>query len=68
MNHLFQLLPQFFRQTWRMMASLLYGVQATDTVTFSGVIGIVGMVATVASLLPAYRATRVDPMVALRND
>ena len=52
----------------RMMASLLYGVQATDTVTFSGVMGLVGMVAAAASLLPAYRATRVDPMVALRND
>jgi hypothetical protein len=36
MNHLFRLLPQFFRQTWRMMASLLYGVQATDTVKFTG--------------------------------
>lgn len=52
----------------RLMGSMLYGVQATDTVTFGGVIGVVGMVAAVASLLPAYRATRVDPMVALRNE
>jgi ABC-type antimicrobial peptide transport system permease subunit len=52
----------------RMMGSLLYGVQATDTVTFGGVMGVVGMVAAAASLLPAYRATHVDPMVALRND
>ncbi len=52
----------------RLMGSLLYGVQATDTVTFGAVIGIVGMVAAAASLLPAYRATRVDPMVTLRND
>jgi putative ABC transport system permease protein len=52
----------------RLMGSLLYGVQATDTVTFGGVMGVVAMVAAAASLLPAYRATRVDPMVALRND
>ncbi|MGH8637068.1 MAG: FtsX-like permease family protein [Burkholderiales bacterium] len=52
----------------RLMGSLLYGVQATDTATFGGVMGVVGMVAAAASLLPAYRATRVDPMVALRNE
>jgi putative ABC transport system permease protein len=52
----------------RLMGSLLYGVQATDTVTFGGVMGVVAMVAVGASLLPAYRATHVDPMVALRND
>jgi len=52
----------------RLMSSLLYGVQPTDTVTFGGVIGFVAMVAAAASLLPAYRATRVDPMVALRHE
>lgn len=52
----------------RLMGSLLYGVQATDTVTFGLVMGVVGVVAAAASLLPAYRATRVDPMVALRNE
>jgi putative ABC transport system permease protein len=52
----------------RLMGSLLYGVQATDTVTFGGVMGVVAIVAAAASLLPAYRATRVDPMVALRNE
>jgi len=50
----------------RLMGSLLYGVQATDTVTFGGVMGVVGVVTAAASLLPAYRATRVDPLVALR--
>lgn len=52
----------------RLMTSLLYGVEATDTITFAGVIGLIGLVAGLASLLPAYRATRVDPMVALRNE
>jgi putative ABC transport system permease protein len=52
----------------RLMGSLLYGVQATDTATFGGVMGTVGMIAAAASLLPAYRATRVDPSVALRNE
>jgi len=33
--------------------TLLYGVKATDTVTFGGVMGVVGMVAAAASLLPA---------------
>ena len=52
----------------RLMGSLLYGVQATDAVTFAGVMGVVGVVAAAASLLPGYRATRLDPMVALRNE
>jgi predicted permease len=52
----------------RLMSSLLFGVQATDTVTFAGVTGLVALVSAAASLLPALRATRVDPMVALRNE
>lgn len=52
----------------RLMGSLLYGVQATDIVTFAVVIGVVGMVAAAASVLPGYRATRLDPIVALRNE
>jgi ABC-type antimicrobial peptide transport system permease subunit len=52
----------------RLMGSLLYGVRANDLVTFAGVMGVVGMIAAAASLAPAYRATRVDPMVALRNE
>jgi ABC-type antimicrobial peptide transport system permease subunit len=52
----------------RLMSSLLFGVQATDTVTFAGVTGLVTLVSAAASLLPALRATRVDPMVALRNE
>ena len=52
----------------RLMSSLLFGVQATDTITFASVTGVVALVSAAASLLPALRATRVDPMVALRNE
>ena len=49
----------------RLIASLLY-VSPTDGVTFASVSGLLATVAIVASLLPARRATRVDPLVALR--
>lgn len=52
----------------RLMGSLLYGVQATDTLTFAAVTGVVALVAATASLLPALRATRVDPAVTLKNE
>jgi len=50
------------------LAGLLYGVAAVDPATFAGVALIVLAVAALASFLPALRATRVDPMVALRRD
>ena len=50
----------------RLMSSLLFGVQVTDSVTFATVTGVVALVSAAASLLPALRATRVDPMEALR--
>ncbi|MGB6484908.1 MAG: ABC transporter permease [Candidatus Acidiferrales bacterium] len=52
----------------RVLSGMLYGVSPTDAVTLSAVIFIVLVVAAVASLVPAIRAARVDPMVALRYE
>jgi predicted permease len=52
----------------RVMASLLFGVSATDLATFSAVPVILAAIALLASYLPARRATRVDPVVALREE
>jgi predicted permease len=52
----------------RVMASLLFGVSATDVVTFSAVPVILISTALAASYIPALRATRVDPVVALRDE
>lgn len=52
----------------RKIASMLFGVQATDTLTIALVIATITAVAVVASWLPAWRASRVDPNVVLRDD
>ena len=52
----------------RVMVSLLYGVTASDPVTIAGAAALLGAVAFVANLIPALRATKVDPLVALRQE
>ena len=52
----------------RVMVSMLYGVSALDPLTFVLVGVVLGVVAVLASYFPARRATRVDPVVALRAE
>ena len=52
----------------RVMSSLLFGISATDRLTFVMVSLLLGSIALVASYIPARRAAKVDPMVALRHE
>lgn len=51
-----------------LLAGFLFGVSSLDAATYAGVIAILAVVAWAASYIPARRATRVDPLTALRTD
>ncbi len=52
----------------RLIASQLFGVTATDPLTYGGVAMLLGVVALIACYLPARRAVKVDPLQALRHE
>jgi predicted permease len=52
----------------KLLEKMLFGVSASDPLTLAAVAGALGLVALLASLVPAYRASRLDPQTALRAD
>ena len=52
----------------RLIRSLLFGVEATDPITFAGISLLLAMIALVASYIPAQRAARIDPLISLRSE
>jgi ABC-type antimicrobial peptide transport system permease subunit len=52
----------------RLLAALLFGVSGTDLSTLSAAVAMLTAIAGLASVLPAWRASRVEPIVALRHE
>jgi putative ABC transport system permease protein len=52
----------------RLLSSMLFGVQANDPVVYLAVAVLLGIVALVASYVPAWRASKIDPLAAIRQE
>jgi putative ABC transport system permease protein len=52
----------------RLLSSLLFGVKTTDPIAFGAVVVTLATVAGIATYIPARRATRIDPVIALRYE
>jgi ABC-type antimicrobial peptide transport system permease subunit len=52
----------------RFLQSMLFDVKATDPFTYVAIAGLLTVVTLLACLVPAHRATRVDPLIALRHE
>ncbi len=52
----------------RVISTLLFNVTPTDPLTLASVAGVIAVVATAACVIPAWRATRVDPLIVLKAD
>jgi ABC-type antimicrobial peptide transport system permease subunit len=52
----------------RLLSGVLYGVSSSDPVALAGAVALLALIALFAAWLPAYRATQVDPAVALRYE
>jgi ABC-type antimicrobial peptide transport system permease subunit len=52
----------------RLMRSMLFGVEVTDPITFTGISLLLAIIALLACYIPAQRAARIDPMISLRCD
>jgi ABC-type antimicrobial peptide transport system permease subunit len=51
----------------RLLSSQLYGISAFDPLTYVAVVGVMTLVVVLACWVPTRRATRIDPLIALRN-
>jgi putative ABC transport system permease protein len=52
----------------RVLKHLLFGISAADPISYAGAAAVMALAVAIACGVPAWRAARVDPMVALRND